>query len=118
MNRKQLGKYSKAKGARYERDLANKFKVVGFKDARRSVQYNGKQVEGQADIVGVPGLHIESKAVERLNIDQAYFQAYKDADAKVIPIVAYKKQKKSWKVVLDLDDFLKIYSIYKKDFIK
>lgn len=61
---------SKQKGKRYELEIAKYFKELGFDDARRSVQYNGKEEKGQADVVGVPFLHIECKHNESLNIEK------------------------------------------------
>ena len=65
---------SKRKGADGERELAKKLNEYGF-STRRSVQYNGKADDGKADLVNLPGIHIECKRVERLNISEAMTQA-------------------------------------------
>lgn len=49
---------SKAKGARFERLLASKLRDYGY-DARRGQQYCG--ANGDADVIGLPGIHIEAK---------------------------------------------------------
>lgn len=59
---------SRNKGAAGERELAGKLRDYGY-DARRGQQYSG--ANGDADVVGLPGIHIEVKRVERLNIDEA-----------------------------------------------
>ena len=59
---------SKRKGKSGELELAAKLKGHGY-DVRRSVQYNGKAEDGQADLLGLPGIHIECKRVENLNLD-------------------------------------------------
>lgn len=100
---------SKQKGAGGERELSHFLGKFGF-CARRSQQYAG--VNGDADVVGVPGLHIECKRVERLNIDNALAQATKDAKDDEIPIVFHRKNRTKWKVTLDADLFMGIYCMY------
>jgi hypothetical protein len=105
---------SKQKGKRYELEIANYFKECGF-DARRSVQYNGKAEEGQADVVGVPFLHIECKHNESLNIEKALQQAIRDSKANKknrIPVVIHRKNGEKSKVTMTLDDFILIYGEY------
>lgn len=103
---------SKEKGKRYEREVAGYFKRFGF-NARRSVQYNGKAEEGQADIVGVPFLHVECKHNEQLNVEKALQQAISDNGNKnKIPVVIHRKNGEKSKATMSLDDFLKIYGEY------
>ena len=45
-------------------ELANLLKDYGFEDARRGQQYCG--ANGDADVVGLEGVHIECKRVEKL----------------------------------------------------
>ena len=46
---------SKQKGARGERELSSKLKEYGY-ETRRGQQYCG--ANGDADVVGLPGIHI------------------------------------------------------------
>lgn len=106
---------SKQKGKRYELEIVNFFKKLGFKKARRSVQYNGKAEEGQADVVGVPFLHIECKHNESLNIEKALQQAIRDSKANKkneIPVVIHRKNGEKSKVTMTLDDFSMLYGEY------
>ena len=64
----------KKKGKNGELELARKLKEYGY-DVRRSVQYNGKAEEGEADLIGLPGIHVECKRVERLQLYDAVDQA-------------------------------------------
>lgn len=57
---------SRNKGAAGERELAKVLKGYGY-DCRRGQQYCG--ANGDEDVVGLPGLHIECKRVERLNLE-------------------------------------------------
>ena len=52
--------------------MAKYLKEYGW-DCRRSQQYAG--INGDADVVGLPGIHIECKRVERLNVPEAMRQA-------------------------------------------
>ena len=67
---------SREKGKRGERELASKLREYGY-DARRGQQYCG--ANGDADVLGLPGIHIECKRVERLNLDDAMSQAKADS---------------------------------------
>lgn len=98
---------SKQKGKRGELELANKLKEYGY-DCRRTAQYNGKELDSKADVVGLTGIHIECKRVERLNIDEAMEQAVRDCKGEV-PAVFHRKNGKDWKVTLGIDDFMKMY---------
>lgn len=113
----QIGKASKAKGARYELEVAHFLQAHGYPDAHRTAQHCGKTGDA-GDVEGVPGLHIECKRVERLNLYSAYHQAVRDNDAKNagdIPVVVHKKNRETTLVTLSLDDFIKIFSTYKKE---
>lgn len=100
---------SKAKGARRERELASKFREYGF-NARRGQQYCG--ANGDADVVGLPGIHIECKGVERLNVYDAISQAKADAREGEIPTVMWKRNNCEWLVFVPFDDFMKLYRAY------
>ena len=100
---------SRRKGAAGERDLANILKGYAY-DARRGQQYS--RANGDADVVGLPGVHIECKRVEALNIDKAMEQAVSDAREGEIPAVFHRKNGKGWKVTLRLEEFMQIYQEY------
>ena len=102
---------SKRKGAEGERSLARKLKEYGY-DTRRSVQYNGKAEEGQADLVGLPNIHIECKRVEKLNIYDAIFQAKRDAKTGELPTVFHRKNDCEWLVTMRLADWMELYKEY------
>lgn len=99
---------SKRKGVKGERELVNKLKEYGY-NCRRGQQYNG--LEGE-DVVGLEGIHIECKRVERLDLYGAMYQAKKDAKNNQIPAVFHRKNHYHWLVTLELDDFMKLYGEY------
>ena len=101
-------KNSRAKGARGERELANLLKSYGY-NTRRGQQFSG--LEGE-DVVGLPGVHIECKRVERLNIYDAISQANRDSKKNQIPAVFHRKNNCKWLVTMEFDEFMKIYREY------
>ena len=64
-----------------------------------------------ADAKGLPGIHIECKRVEKLNISKAMAQAVQDSirlqDG--LPAVFHRRSREPWLVTMKLEDFLKIY---------
>lgn len=97
---------SRQKGKAGERELAKKLREYGY-DCRRGQQYNGS--DGSADVVGLEGIHIECKRVERLNIEDAMAQSKHDARQGEIPVVMHRKNNCEWLATLRLDDFMNIY---------
>ena len=97
---------SRAKGKRGEVELARKLREYGY-ETRRGQQYSG--ANGDADVVGLPGIHIECKRVERLNLYDAISQSRHDARQGEIPLVMHRKDNCEWLVTLRLDDFMEIY---------
>ena len=102
---------SRRKGAAGERELAHKLNEYGY-NTRRTVQYNGKAEEGQADLLGLPGIHIECKRVEKLNLYDAMAQAIHDAKDGEIPSVFHRRNHCEWLVSMRLDDWIKLYKEY------
>lgn len=98
---------SKAKGKRGELELARKLREHGYSDARRSQQYSG--ASGDADLIGLPGIHIECKRVERLNLYDAMAQAKHDCQEDHLPAVMHRKNNCKWLVTMELDDWMEIY---------
>ena len=101
---------SKQKGKVGELEFSNLCKEHGFKKVRRSQQYAG--INNDADVVGLPGMHIEVKRVERLNISKAVKQAIRDKADDEIPIVAHRKNREDWLITMTADDWFKLYKKY------
>lgn len=97
---------SRAKGAAGERELANLLKDCGY-DSRRCQQYCG--ADGSADVIGLPGIHIECKRVERLNLENAMMQSKHDARAGEIPTVFHRKNRGEWLVTMSFEDWIQLY---------
>lgn len=102
---------SRDKGARFERDLANKLKEYGF-NTRRGCQFSqGSFGLTNADVIGIAGLHIEAKHVETLNLFKAMEQSRRDAKDGEIPVVIHKKNRTPILVTLDLENFIELWKI-------
>lgn len=97
---------SRDKGKRYERHVASIFRDEGYY-AQRGQQYCG--VNGDADVIGVPYIHIECKHVERLNLYDAMAQSKHDAREDEIPIVIHKKNRCNDLVTMEFTDWIKLY---------
>ena len=97
---------SRQKGAAGERELAKKLREYGY-ECRRGQQYCG--TNGDADVIGLPGIHIECKRVERLNIDDAMLQSIRDRREGEYPAVFHRKNNHEWLVTMRLDNWIEIY---------
>ena len=99
---------SRQKGKRGELELAKKLREAGYA-ARRGQQYSG--TETSADVLGLPGIHIECKRKESLQLYDALAQAKRDTgESGDLPAVFHRKNKEPWVVVMYMDDWLKLYA--------
>lgn len=103
---------SRQKGARAERALASKLREYGF-DSRRGQQFSG--ANGDPDVTGLPGIHIECKHVQRLNILDAMAQSKGDAKGGEYPVVIHKKDRTEWLVTMRLGDWIELYKEWHED---
>ena len=111
--RKENRLNSRNKGKRGELELAHFLQGYGY-DTRRGQQFSG--ANGDADVVGLPGIHIECKRVEKTSINEWLYQAITDARSEEIPVVFHRQNhdsknpvKGQWKVTLRADDFMELY---------
>ena len=100
-----MGKMSRDKGKRGERELANLLKQHGY-ECRRGQQFCGSN--GDADVVGLPGIHIECKRVEKLNLYDAVDQAKRDKKGEDLPSVFHRKNNCEWLVTMSFEDWVQI----------
>ena len=102
-----MGKSSQRKGADGERELADLLRGYGY-----SIERGGTLSFGEVpDLVGLPGVHIECKRVERLNVPEAMRQAVRDAERfqDGMPALFHRRNRQSWLVTMRLQDFMRIY---------
>lgn len=102
-----MGKASQRKGADGERELADLLRERGYQITRGGTLSFGER----PDLSGLPGIHIEVKRVERLNVPEAMGQAIRDAECfhDGAPCVFHRRNRQPWLVTMRLADWLEIY---------
>jgi hypothetical protein len=130
-----MGKMSRDKGARFERQIADYFTQEGYV-CHRTAQYCGNTGDAP-DVSGLPYIHIECKAYKDTEYDPKWMeQAKRDAHGVNIPVVIHKTDYHKPKatltgrdlvemmieyvtnnpddipVTMELDDFTKMYREY------
>ena len=97
----------KQKGNRFERQLAGMLRGYGY-DCRRGQQYCG--ANGDADVVGLPFIHIEAKHVEKMRLYDWMEQAKRDSKgSENLPAVFHKRNNHEILVSMRLEDWMKLY---------
>jgi len=109
-----MGLSQKQKGARGERLWAAECQKAGFANVHRVGQQMYQTGAEVADVVGLDGVHIEVKNVERLNLRKAMEQSQRDTAPGEMPIVAHKQNRKPWLVTMLGQDWLKFYKAWKE----
>lgn len=102
-----MGKSQQRKGAAGERELAALLSAAGYK-----CQRGGSLSFGEVpDVLGLPGIHIEVKRVEKLNVVEAMEQAIRDSDRMLdgLPALFHRRNRKPWLVTMRLQDLMKLY---------
>lgn len=103
---------SRDKGKRGELEAAHVLKEYGY-DARRGQQFAG--INGDADVVGLPGIHLEIKRVEKLNIENAVDQSVRDAKEGEKPAVMHRKNRRKWLVTMPFDEWIELYQAWERE---
>lgn len=103
-----MGRASQKKGAAGERELAAILQEYGY-DCTRGGSLTFGSV---ADVTGLPGIHIEVKRVEKLNVGEALDQSIRDSERMRdgLPALFHRRNRKPWLVTMRLSDWLKLYS--------
>lgn len=103
---------SKQKGARFERALASKLREYGY-DCRRTAQYCGNTGDA-SDVIGLPGIHIEAKHQEKMQLYDWMDQAKRDSEKSGnLPTVFHKKNNAEILVTMRFEDWMKLYNEWK-----
>lgn len=66
----------------------------------------------EPDLSGLPGIHIEVKRVERLNVSGAMKQAIRDSERFLdgMPALFHRRNREPWLVTMRLSDWMQIYT--------
>lgn len=105
------GRASKRKGKVGEREVAELARACGFATARRGQQRSGLDC---ADVVGVPGVHLEIKRTERLNLRAAVAQARRDAAPGEVPAVLTRWSGGEWLAAVPAEWLLRLLAVVAK----
>jgi hypothetical protein len=97
-----MGKSQRDKGKVGERELSNELTRLFGHACRRGQQYCG--TAGDSDVVGLEGVHVESKRTETLRLWDAINQAVSDAADGCVPMVCHRPSRKPWVAIVRLDD--------------
>lgn len=102
-----MGAKSQRKGAEGERELAALLREHGY-DIKRGGCLSFGQVP---DLYGLPGIHIEVKRAERLNVPEAMKQAVRDAEKfkNGMPTLFHRRSREPWLVTMRLSDWIAFY---------
>ena len=99
VNSRRKGKAGELEWAHYLTDKGH--------PARRGQQFSGGDESPDVICKSLP-VHWEVKRTETFQIDKAFAQATEDAGSDKIPVVAHRKSRGEWVVVLSADDFMRI----------
>lgn len=102
-----MGGKSQRKGADGERELAAILQQHGY-DCTRGGSLSFGEVP---DLSGLPGIHIEVKRVERLNVGEAMEQSVRDSERMLdgMPTLFHRRNRKPWLVTMRLSDWIQLY---------
>ena len=106
------GRGSQRKGAAGERELVSLLQLAGY-----PVERGGSETYGTVpDLIGLPGIHVEVKRVERLNLSEAMTQAIHDAGRfkDGFPAVFHRRNREPWRVTMELNAWLRLYAAWMK----
>jgi hypothetical protein len=103
---------SRRKGADYEREIARELREYGY-NARRGQQFCG--ANGDADVVGLDGIHLECKRTEKTDLYGWMAQAERDAKCGEIPVVIHRKNNSKSLAIMSFDTFMRLYQDYEPD---
>ena len=108
------GKSSQRKGAAGEAELRDLFRAEGY-----DVERGGYCFGQRPDILGLPGVHIECKRVEKLNLHHAMQQAAADAERfqDGFPAVFHRRNREGWLVTMSLEGWKTLYRAFWRDFV-
>ncbi len=99
-----MGALSRTKGAEAEREICRLLNDAGL-PAQRTAPLQAWGGSRDADVIGIPGVFLEIKRQERIEIDKWCAQA-ELASSVDVPVVAWRRSRQPWRCALPLEDFL------------
>lgn len=97
-----MGRFSREKGKRGEREARDKLLELFDCEAHRGRQFQGSP--DSPDVVSsLPGVHFEVKRTEKLSVYAAVQQAVVDSGIDDVPVVLHKSNGNPWLAIIPLD---------------
>lgn len=89
-----------------EQELADYLSEYGY-----SLRRGGPSDGTVPDLIGLPGIHIECRRTEKIDINAAMMQSVHDAERfrDGMPVVFHRQNRSPWLVTVWLDGFMKLY---------
>lgn len=108
------GRGAKAKGDKYERELSAYLNEECGLNSHRTPLSGGGRKEALADIIGTPGIAIEAKRTERIDILKYMQQATKNCGAD-LPVVITRRNQQATEdsfVFMHLKEWCELYRAF------
>ena len=102
-----MGRASRDKGKRGEREAAAELGALLGVSARRGVQYQGGPDSPDVQLDGV-AIHVEAKRTERLSLYAAVEQAASDAPEGSVPVVWHRANGRDSVVIVRTADLVRL----------
>lgn len=105
-----MGKNQQRKGRAGELELVKVLNSHGIQaEPGQPVSYGATP-----DIVGVTGIHVEVKRVEKLNVLEAMNQSIRDSEkfGDGLPALFHRRNRSPWLVTMRLEEWLELYEIW------
>lgn len=103
------GKAARDKGHSFEREIANIFRLLGYKNARRLLEYQeGKGI----DLEGTGRFKVQCKVGVRTDIKLAFRQAKRACTINDIALAICKDNYSDTTVTMSLKDFVKVIRFF------
>lgn len=100
-----MGKLSREKGKRGEREVSQLFREFGF-EGRRGQQFKGTSDSPDVVVQAPVPLYVEVKRREALNVPATIEQARSEAPTGAYPVVFHRRDRTPWYVSMEASKFL------------
>ena len=108
-----MAKRSQVKGRNAEKELCRLLNDYGYAvNVGHALNFGT-----EPDLIGLQGIHIESKRCEQLRLAEWMKQAVNDSEKfhDGLPAVFHRKSREDWMVSMRLSDWIKLYEKYIHD---
>jgi hypothetical protein len=106
LSERTSGEGEQGEGAARRAEVADVFEAAGHQ--LRGYEAGGDWLCVNPRRAAAPLLHLECKREERLRPSEWVKQAESEAAAGTVPVVVYRQSREPWRVILQLDDLLRL----------